>query len=100
MPKSMNFVCMLTILQGLELNMLTGLKTNGTSGLANLQYHEFFRKRRNDFRLRLMHRKQKCIKEKVNNNISRVHVLPLHKCTILHYSLSARFQTLSPKVCI
>ena len=25
MPKSMNFVCMLTILQGLELSMLTGL---------------------------------------------------------------------------
>ena len=51
---------------GTELSMLTGLKTNGTPGLANLQYHEYFRKRRSDFRLRLMHRKQKDIDQYFN----------------------------------
>jgi len=35
-------------------------------GDANLQYHEFFRKRRSDFRLRLMHRKQKDIDQYFN----------------------------------
>ena len=44
------------------------VNNNGTSGLANLQYHEFFRKRRrSDFRLRLMHRKQKDIYQYFNN---------------------------------
>ena len=45
MLKSMNFVCMLIAIQGIERSMLTRLKTNGMSGLANQQCRVFFSKR-------------------------------------------------------